>query len=211
MCGRLALCAGAIAEPGGYGGRAVATSDNERVTTPTVERARRGDNRSPGGLVGALIVVIGLIVVVGGFTWLLRGPVDDPARTVDYSASLSLARQQAPFHVVFPTPVPQGLRATSVSWDGLGARVSWHVGFITQDQNYTGLFQGNGPVGDFVSESTPATTPGASVTVAGETWRTLTKSGQGETALVRTVDGVTTVVTGTVDEADLANFVARLR
>ncbi len=183
------------------------TRDNEGVTTPTVERPRRGYSRSAGGMVGALIAVIGLIAVVGGFSRFLHSPVDDPARTVDYSASLAIAREQAPFHVVFPAPVPPGLRATSVGWDGLGRRVSWHVGFVTPDKDYVGLYQGNGPAATFVAASTPATDRGAPVTIEGETWQSLTNGAQGETALVRTANGVTTVVTGTVDEAELAAFV----
>ena len=187
------------------------TRENGGVTTPTLDRPRRGYTRSVGGLVGALIAVFGLILVMGAFAWFLRGPVDDPARTVDYSASLALAREQAPFHVVAPSPVPVGLRATSVSWDGAGRRVSWHVGFITTGKDYIGLYQGNGPVSTFLEDSTPATDSGPPVTVDGDTWQTFTKSDQGETALVRTVDGVTTVVTGTTSEDELAAFAARLR
>jgi hypothetical protein len=164
-----------------------------------------------GGMVGALIAVLGLIAVVGGFAWLLHRPVEDPARTVDFSSTLVVAREQAPFHVVSPSPVPTGLRATSVQWDGVGRRVLWHVGFVTPDRDYVGLFQGNGPVARLLSESTPATNPGATVSLAGQAWKTLTNSDQGETALVRTVHGVTTVVTGTVDQADLAAFVSDLR
>jgi Protein of unknown function (DUF4245) len=188
----------------------LATRENEGVTTPTMNRPRRGYTRSASGLVGALIAVFGLIAVMGGLTWLLHRPVGDPARTVDYSASLVLAREQAPFHVVFPAPLPSGLRATSVSWDGVGRRVSWHVGFITENQDYIGLYQGNGPAPAYIEASTPATEPGAPVMVDGETWQTLTNSDQGETALVRTVDGVTTVVTGTTDESELATFANRL-
>jgi len=163
------------------------------------------------GLVGALIAVFGLIAVVAAFTWFLRSPVDDPAKTVDYSASLGVARENAPFHVVFPTPVPSGLRATSVVWDGVGPRVSWHVGFMTPGKDYIGLYQGNGPVADLLVASSPASDPGAAVIVRGDSWHTFTDSDQGETALVRTVDGVTTVVTGTADESELAAFASRLR
>jgi hypothetical protein len=190
---------------------ALTTRDNGNVTTPTLNRPRRGYTRNVSGLIGALLAVLGLIAVMAGFTWFLRGPVDDPARTVDYSASLELAREQAPFPVVFPDPVPSGLRATSVDWDGVGRRVVFHVGFVTPDKDYIGLYQGNGPVDEFLVASTPASDPGPPVTVDGAAWQTLTNSEQGETALFRTVNGVTTVVTGTVGEDEIATFVRDLR
>jgi len=164
-----------------------------------------------GGLVGALVAVVALIAVVGGFGRLLSSPVDTPAAAVDYRASLALAREQAPFHVVFPAPVPVGLRAKSVEWNGVGDSVTWHVGFLTEDGDYLGLYQGTGPVAEFLAASTPADQPAGSVSVGGVTWRTYTNPDQGETALVRTVDGVTTVVTGSADEAELTRFAARLR
>jgi len=163
-----------------------------------------------GGMVGALIAVMGLIAAVWGLSWFQHRGVADPARTVDYSAALAAASEQAPFHVVAPSPVPTGLRATSVNWDGVGARVSWHLGFITPGQGYIGLYQGNGPASRFVAASTPATRSAPSVTVVGQAWRMLTAPDRGETALVHTLNGVTIVVTGTVDEAQLATFVSRL-
>jgi Protein of unknown function (DUF4245) len=181
------------------------------MATPTVNRPRTGYTRSMGGMVGALVAVLGLVAVMGGFAWLLHRPVDNPVKTVNFRAVLAVAREQAPFHVLAPDPVPAGLRATNVSWDGVGGRVSWHVGFLTSGQDYIGLYQGNGPTTAFLDAATPATDRGAPVTVRGKRWMTLTNSDQGETALVRTVNGVTTVVTGTAPEPQLASFIAHLR
>lgn len=176
-----------------------------------MEQPRRGYARSTGGLVGALIAVTGLMVALWGLMWFQRSGTDDPARTVEYTAALAAAREQAPFHLVAPDPVPAGLRATSVSWDGVGGRVSWHLGFVTADGDYIGLYQGNGSVDEFVAANTPATRGGPVTTIGGARWRTLTDTGRGETALVRTASGVTTVVTGTADAEELTVFAGSLR
>lgn len=181
------------------------------MSTPRVGSPRGGYARSANGLVGALIAVLGLIAVVGGLSWLQHGKVADPARTVDYAASLARARDEAPFPVVAPSPVPSGLRATSVSWDGAGVLVAWHLGFVTSGDDYLGLYEGNGPAAAFISASTPATDPGPPVTIAGVMWQTLHSPDQAETALLRRANGVTTVVTGTAGETQLEMFAGRLR
>lgn len=163
------------------------------------------------GMVGAMVAIMGLIAVMWALSQLTHHDPTDPARTVSYSAALAEARQQSPFPVVAPEPVPPGLRATSVSWDGVGARKSWHLGFLTSHQEYVGLYEGTGPAADFVSASTPATHRGADVDIDGSSWQTLTGSGGSETAFVRTTGGVTTVVTGTADVELLKGFVASLR
>lgn len=161
------------------------------------------------GLVGALVAVVAL----AGLTWIATRFSErpaDPAKTVAFRPVLAVARQQSPFHVLAPAPVPAGLRATSVDWDGVGHRRSWHVGFLTTNDQYLGLYQGNGPAAPFITASTPAGKRGPWVTVHGARWRELTNSGRGETALVRTSQGITTVVTGTVGLPMLETFVASL-
>lgn len=187
------------------------TRDNGGVSEPSTSPSRPGYTRSLGGMAGALIAVTGLMVGVWALTWFQRGDLDDPARTVEYSAVLAAARQQAPFHVVAPDPVPPGLRATSVSWEGGGGRVAWHLGFVTTDRAYIGLYQGNGPADDFVAANTPAAGTGQVATITQVRWRILSDADQRETALVRTSAGVTTVVTGTATLAQLTTFAGSLR
>ncbi len=176
-----------------------------------MEAPRRGSQRSVGGIFGALIAVLALIAGVWGLTWFQHRPLEDPARTVDYGPALTAARAQAPFAVLAPDPVPAGLRATSVSWDSTGANKTWQLGFVTPEGEFIGLYEGNGPAADFIDASTPARTPGPAVTIAGAQWITLTNRDRGETALVHTVSGVTTVVTGTVGEPVLVSFARALR
>lgn len=185
--------------------------ENGRVSSPSAQGTDRATPRGMGGIVGAFIAVLGLIVVVWGLTWLQHRPREDPARTVHYGAVLATARSQAPFRVLAPNPVPTGLRATSVRWDGAGHEKSWELGFVTSGHEFIGVYQGNGPAADVIAASTPATDSGPPVVIGDEVWKTLTASDRGETALVKTVSGVTTIVTGTADQSALAAFAHALR
>lgn len=162
-------------------------------------------------MVGALVAVFGLIVAMWAMTAFLHRDVQNPARTIDYAPALRAARAQSPFPVLAPTPVPAGLRATSVEWDGVGRLRAWRLGFVSGDGSFIGLYEGNGPADAFIESSTPAHTPGSPVTIAGRQWLTLTDAGRGETALVHTAQGVTTVVTGTAGEPALESFARALR
>jgi len=189
------------------GGRArQCDSDNGGVS-----QARRGYQRSAGGLVGAILASLLVIAFVWGLTQLQdREPVD-PARTVDYAAVLQEARRQAPFDVLAPTPEPAGWRATSVEWQGAGPENAWSLGGLTEEGEYVGLKQGNATSRDFVAEGTPANQPGDPVAVDGEEWRTLTSGDGEEIALVRAGGDVTTIVTGTASLGYLLEFAGTLR
>lgn len=161
-------------------------------------------------MIGALIASLALIAGVWLLTLVQRHGNADPTPTVGFRAALAQARTEAPFTVVAPDPVPAGLRATSVSWQPLGARKLWHLGFLTPSNQYVGLYEGTGRVSTFVSTHTPASNPGVSLPIAGRVWRTLTDSNRGETAFVSTQNGVTTLVTGTAPRSELQEFVERL-
>lgn len=180
------------------------------ATESPVTRPSRGYGRSLGGMVGALISVMGLIAFVWALTWFQHRAPANPAATVSYAPALVTARSEAPFHVVAPQPVPAGLRATSVSWDGVGPIVLWQLGFVTPEQAFVGLYQGNGPAGKLIATNTPASQPGPPVTIRGVQWLTLTDPSRGETALVHTQKGVTVLVTGTAGEGRLVSFVRSL-
>jgi hypothetical protein len=169
--------------------------------------------RTMGGLVGSIVAALGLILAIWGLTWFQHRDPPNPAPTVDYQSQLAQARSAAPFAVLAPEHVPQGWRATSVSWDGSAPEYAWHLGFLTSggdgSDDYVGLEQGNADPSQFVATATPADQPGPPVTIDGVRWQTLSSSA-GETALVLPGDGVTTVVTGTAPLDQLIAFAETL-
>lgn len=175
-----------------------------------VSETRSGYRQSIGGLVGAILVALALILALWGMTRLVNRDAHTQVETVDYSASLATARARAPFDVLAPKPVQAGWRATSVQWSGSGPLVSWHLGFLTARGEYVGLEQGNENSAAFVTESTPADEPGPPVEIDGQVWASLTTSDGVEHALVLAQDKVTTVVTGTVTQSELVAYVKSL-
>ena len=167
--------------------------------------------RSAAGMVGAMIVLV--LVVIGWvlFREFVREVPATPIRTVDYVQIADSARDQASFELLAPDELPQGWRATSARFTP-GEAESWHLGLLTDEQEYVGLEQSGASVDDMVEEHVDAeAVKGKPVEVAGESWQTWRDAG-GDLALVRESGDTTTLVVGHgVPEPALADFIGRLR
>lgn len=167
--------------------------------------------RSVGGLLGALVVlvvlVIGYVVVRALFTPREATPV----RRVDYARVVPAARQAAHFDLLAPDGLPTGWRATSAGFTS-GARQHWHLGVLTDRNRYVGLEQGDRSVGSMVDEYVdPAASHRAPTQVAGRSWATYADP-KGDLALVRRQGRTTTLVVGhDVSRQQLRSYVTSLR
>ena len=108
------------------------------------------------------VILIPLVIITVLFTDL---PKDRQVTEVDWTPVLTTAREQAPFPVLAPTNLPSGWRATRVSWVKEGepvlngqpsVRNQWQLGFLTPDDIYLGLVQGDLRPDDLVDEETRA-------------------------------------------------------
>ncbi len=167
--------------------------------------------RSFGGLLGALIV---LVVVVVGWVVLRSVSSKDPdgtVATVDYAQVVGPARRTAPFDLLAPPSLPTGWRATTVSFTD-GAQAHWHLGVLTGADRYVGLEQADRTTRSMVEEYVdPQARRGRPVDVGGRAWATYSDDG-GDLALVRRTGRATTLVVGhDVGRSDLASYVASLR
>ena len=148
------------------------------------------------------VILIPLVVIAVLFTDL---PKDKAVAEVDWRPVLTAARREAPFPVLAPTNLPEGWVATQVDWVRKGepyrdgqpsARNLWSLGFLTPDQVFIGLDQGDGPPTDLVEDQTRAGTGDGRSTVDGQAWeRRLSPDGRTR-SLVRTQPQVTTIVSG---------------
>lgn len=159
----------------------------------------------------SMAVVLAFVGAFSLLSLLNRPSVEDPVKTVDYSAQLRAAQQTAPYDVLAPTPQPPGWRATSVYAEGDSQQLSWHIGFLTGDGQYVGLEQSNADPAEFLASKAGGSSPDGRVEIAGTTWQRLIDREDGDRSLVRVADDATTVVTGTVDYSVLADFAASLR
>jgi Protein of unknown function (DUF4245) len=125
------------------------------------------------------LIVIPLIVIAVIFT---NVPDDHPVKEVDWKPVLTAARDQAPFDVLAPTNLPEGWRATRVNWVPLGKpylngeaspRNLWQIGFLTPDDVYIDLNQGDAQPQEMVDQQSREGTPDGSSVIAGQTWQRL--------------------------------------
>jgi len=167
--------------------------------------------RSAGGMVGAMVLLVLLLVAWIGFKALTTSQPDSAVHTVDYAQVVGPARKAASFDLLAPRSLPDGWRATSVSFRDSRPQ-HWHLGVLTDQDRYVGLEQGTGPVGSMVAQYVDKSAQrGAGVDVAGSTWSTYTDAG-GDLALVRRTGGTTTLVVGhDVPRATLVDYTAGLR
>jgi hypothetical protein len=181
------------------------------TTTRDPERpARRPARRTVGDMVRSLAVVL---VLVGAIVVFNVAEQPDPVvRDIDYGAAVEQARQQAPYGVLAPDPLPDGWRATSARVRPDGGGVSWHLGLVTAGESYAAVEQTDdqdrrGFVDRFASGAERTGT----VAIGDMTWQRLEGGEPERRALVSTSEGVVTVVAGGAGWAELEQLAASLR
>ena len=167
--------------------------------------------RSTAGMVGAMIVLVLLVAAFVVFRDANRNDLARSARAVDYTQDAAFAREQAGFDLVAPPQLPEGWRATTARFVA-GGDERWHLGMLTEDDDYVGLEQSAASAESMVATHVDEEARrGKPVTVDGDRWVTWRDDG-GDLALVRESGGTTTLVVGNGVPVDvLADFTASLR
>lgn len=156
------------------------------------------------------LAVVGVLVALFFLFSEQGGP--EPMKVIDYTGTLEQAREQAPYRVLAPEGLPAEWRATSARVESPAPGVTtWHVGFVTPQDEYAGLEQSDGPSADFVEEQTTGAQRVGSLEVAGTSWETWAGGSRDRRALVRRMGEVTVVVTGSASYAELAELAGALR
>lgn len=165
--------------------------------------------RSAGGMIGAMLVLVVGIVAFVLVRDLNRDTPGSPVEAVDYARTAAYAQEQATFEVLAPEELPKGWKATTVRFVPDPSR--WHLGVLTDRGKYVGLEQAESSVASMVSTYVDqVTTRGKPVTIDGETWASRSDSG-GDTALVRRAGDLTTLVVTTADVDLLVDYINSLR
>ncbi|MEP6526195.1 MAG: DUF4245 domain-containing protein [Nocardioidaceae bacterium] len=176
-----------------------------------LSQPRGRPTRTAMDMVRSMAVVLGFI----GAIWLLslvsRHAVTDPVQRIDYSSQLAVARDTAPYRVLAPRSLPSGWEATSVDAEGDSTQFTWHLGFLIDRADYVGLEQSNTDSALYISQTIGADTPDGRQDIGGVSWRRLIDQNSGDHSLVRVTQAATTIVTGTLSYASLADFIATLR
>jgi hypothetical protein len=181
----------------------------------SVARAKR--ESTPADMIRSLaVILIPLLIITFLFT---RNLGDHPVKEVDWRPVLTTARQQAPFPVLAPTGLPEGWRPTQVVWVPLGepylngepsVRNLWKLGFLTPDDVFIGLSEGDLRPDDLVRDETRAGSPDGQSTVGDQTWQRWVSPDDRTRSLVASSAKATTVVSADLPYEALEAYVSTL-
>jgi hypothetical protein len=179
---------------------------------PTGPGPRRRGTQTLGDLVRSLALLLVVVVVIALVTFRPKG---QEIQVVDYRATLAGARVGAPFPLLAPDGLGGSWRATSAYFDPPvvpGSRgATWHIGFVTPDNQYAGFEQTDGSAADVLRQVLASPQPeGTTTVVAGQPWARW-DDGSGHRALVRTTGGTAVVVDGSAGWPELEQLAAALR
>jgi hypothetical protein len=167
--------------------------------------------RSTGGLVGAMIISVAVIVAFVAFRAFFRDQPEVTPEPVDYLAAVAQAQDQGQ-RPVHPRELPAGWVATSATTTA-GGSLSWSLGLLTAEGDFVGVRQEDASPGsllathvneDVSDEGTVSTTS----SVARE-WAAYADDG-GDHAYVAEVGGQTVLVYGSAPAAEIETFLGLL-
>ncbi len=168
--------------------------------------------RSYAGMIGAMVVAV---VVAGG--WYLIGRPNEavqPVKTLDWTVQVKAARADQKLLTFAPTTLRDGWRARSARYF-TGSDPHWHLGLLTDRDNYIGVDEGKDSARELVAEFVDKNAEqGEDVRLGERTWQSWTDAG-GDYALTWTllVDGVlveSVIVVGTAPEDVIRTFTGTL-
>jgi hypothetical protein len=179
--------------------------------------ARTTRQATAGDLIRSLaLIVIPLVVIAIIFTDV---PDDHPVEEVDWKPVLATAQKQAPFDVLAPTNLPEGWRATRVNWVPQGRpylngeaspRNLWQIGFLSPDDVYIDLNQGDAQPQEMVDQQSREGTPDGNSVIAGQTWQRLISPDGRTRSLVLHGPSATVVVSADLPYEALEAYAATL-
>jgi len=162
------------------------------------------------------LILIPLVVITIIFT---NTPNDHPVKEVDWKPVLAKAREEAPFEVLAPENLPNGWRATRVNWVPQGKpylngeaspRNLWQIGFLTPDDAFIDLNQGDVRPQEMVDQQSRDGTADGSSVVAGKTWQRLISPDGRSRSLVLVNPNSTVVVTADLPYEALEAYASTL-
>jgi hypothetical protein len=179
--------------------------------------ARTTRQATAGDMIRSLaVILIPLVVITIIFT---NTPDDHPVKEVDWKPVFATAQKQAPFEVLAPANLPEGWRPTRVAWVQQGRpylngeaspRNLWQIGFLSPDDVYIDLNQGDALPQEMVDQQSRAGTPDGTSVVAGQTWERLVSPDSRTRSLVLRGSDSTTIVSADLPYEALEAYASTL-
>ena len=98
-----------------------------------------GYNRSFGGLVGAMIVMVVAVVLIWLALGLFRDEAEFEPAPIDYDASMTALAENGAA-LAYPERLPEGWRVNNLAYDP--ADPSFSLALLTDDERFVGVYHG---------------------------------------------------------------------
>ena len=162
-------------------------------------------NPSMGDIARSVAVLGAIILALFAIGRLVTVTPDEPTRAVDYRSAVESSRTVADFELLAPDSLPEGWRATSVRFE----QDSWHLGVLTDDDEYVGLEQVAATPQRAVERFAKGSRVYAKTVVAGESW-SLRTGPRDDLTYVRRDGDMTIVVIGTAPRVVMERYISSL-
>ncbi|MGW4382831.1 DUF4245 domain-containing protein [Kitasatospora sp. NPDC004531] len=155
------------------------------------------------------MAAVGVVVAVAYFS-IPSADGKAGVHAVTYQAEVASAKRAAPYPLLGPGSLPEGWKATSVSYSNDKGHWLWHLGLSTASGQYAAIEQSDDKPADVVAKNVPGGKPDGSSTVDGQEWQRV--QGDRYRALTRPAGSTgTTVLTGTASYEELAQLAGTLK
>lgn len=177
------------------------------------------DKHSPlrktvGDIIRSMGVVAAIIGVILLITW---RPGPDPVREINAEPVALQVAAAVDFVLLYPD-LPEGWRATTARFEPSeksGDDPVWFNGWVSPDDEFAAVVQSEAENDSFIAEQTlggvAVTDLPGDLNPAVKGWQPYLSSDGTQRSFVLQDDGVTTIVTGTLEWPELASFAASLQ
>jgi hypothetical protein len=162
-------------------------------------------NPSMGDILRSMFVIALIVLGLWAVGRLFTSSPDSSVTAIDYAQIVSQARPAADFALAAPATLPPGWKATSARYEP----DSWHLGVLTDDEDYIGLEQVKVGVDRAVDRFAEGSKAAGDARIAGAAW-TVRTGPKDDITFVRREAGLTTLVTGNAPRAVVEDYVASL-
>lgn len=170
----------------------------------TESRSARG-NPSMGDIVRSVAVIGLIILALYGFGQFFTQEPESPTRAIDYATIVDQARPAAEFELLAPKSLPKDWKATSATFEP----DRWHLGVLTDDEDYIGLEQVTWSVNRAVDTFADGSKADGEADVDGQTW-TVRKGPEDRTTYIRHEGDLSTLVIGRAERPVIEDYISSL-
>lgn len=165
--------------------------------------------KTVGDMVRSMALVLAVVFVIVLLAW---RPLPEEVRVIDPGPAVAMAATQADYPIVAPAGLSDEWRPTSARWEATaqsGDSPVLHLGFVSPSDEYAQVTVSGTASERFLTEQTSGGAPVGTREIDGVVWQEW--QSEDRRSLVLIDEGVTTIVSGTADWAEIEELQGSLK